>query len=160
MKPLKERDYRELFRIGVLVKAADGILELVGGIFIYFFINADVVTQTLLYIFRNEIAETPHDTIWAYALNVWHSFSLQGHTFWGLLFMAHGAVKTFLAVALLKNQIWAYPISIAVYTLFVVYEIYSFSTQASLFLGLVIILDMIVIGLIIHEYRVIKTKTA
>lgn len=36
MKFLPEKGYHELFRIGILVKAANGIIEAVVGIFLYF----------------------------------------------------------------------------------------------------------------------------
>jgi len=35
MKLLPEKDYHELFRIGILVKAADGIIEACVGILFY-----------------------------------------------------------------------------------------------------------------------------
>lgn len=39
MKFLPEKGYHELFRIGILVKAADGIIEAVVGIFVYFAVS-------------------------------------------------------------------------------------------------------------------------
>jgi uncharacterized membrane protein len=150
MKLLPEKDYHELFRIGILVKAADGIIEAIVGAFIYF-ANYTVVNAVLLSAFRDEIAESPRDPTWNYLIGEWHRFLLSSHTFWGLLFVAHGAVKFFLSVALLKKYLWAYPTAAVVFTLFVGYEIFSLTIRPSLFLWLITIFDVIVVGLILHE---------
>ena len=95
MKLLPQKDYHELFRIGILVKAVDGIIEAVAGAFIYF-ANYTVVNTVLFSIFHAEIAESPHDLVWEYLINEWHRFLLSSHTFWGLLFIAHGMTKLLL----------------------------------------------------------------
>jgi uncharacterized membrane protein len=152
MKWLPEKDYHELFRIGILVKAVDGIIEAVAGAFIYF-ANYTIVNAVLFSVFHGEIAESPRDLIWCYLINEWHHFLLSSHAFWGLLFIVHGVTKLALSVALLKNRLWAYPTAAVVFTLFVGYEIYSVLNRPSLFLLLITIFDAIVVGLILHEYR-------
>lgn len=155
MKLLPEKNFHELFRIGMLVKAADGFIEICGGLFIYF-VNYRALNSLLFSTFRSEITETPRDAFWEYIINQWHSLALSGHLFWGLLFMAHGTAKLILSVAILKNKLWAYPTAVIVFTIFVGYEIYSLTVRPSLFLWLVTILDALVIGLILHEYRHLK----
>lgn len=159
MKLLPEKDYHELFRIGILVKAADGLIEACAGAFIYF-VNYSAVGAVFFSIFHEEVTESPRDPFWAYLINGWHSLALTGHTFWGLLFMVHGATKLALSVALLKNRLWAYPTAAAVFTLFVAFELYSLIGRPSLFLGLITIFDAIVVGLILHEYRYIRKRRA
>jgi uncharacterized membrane protein len=155
MKPLPEKDYRELFRIGIFLKAIDGIVEAVAGIFIYFADYA-AINRTLFAVFHEEVAETPHDLIWGYLINEWHKFLLSNHTFWGILFVIHGATKIFLSAMLLKGYLWAYPIGASIFGLFAAYECYSAITHPSLIIWLITIFDVIVVGLILHEYRYIK----
>ena len=157
MRFLPEKDYHELFRIGILVKAADGIIEAIVGAFIYF-ADYTVVNAVLLSVFRDEIAENPRDPMWNYFISEWHRFLLSSHTFWGLLFIAHGAVKFFLSVALLKKYLWAYPTAAVIFAIFVGYEIFSLTIRPSLFLWLITIFDAIVVILIIHEYRHAKKR--
>jgi uncharacterized membrane protein len=152
MKLLPEKDYHELFRIGILVKAIDGVIEAVAGVLIYF-VNYTTVNAVLFTVFHSEISESPRDPLWDYLVNEWHHFLLSSHTFWGLLFIAHGITKLFLSVMLLKNRLWAYPAAAAVFTLFVAYEIVSLLDRPSTFLLLITIFDAIVVGLILHEYR-------
>jgi uncharacterized membrane protein len=152
MRLFPEKDYHELFRIGILVKAVYGIIEAVAGAFIYF-ANYTAVNAVLLSVFRNEIAESPHDPFWGYLIKEWHHFLLSSHAFWGLLFVIHGITKLALSVALLKNQLWAYPTAAVVFSLFVGYEIYSVINRPSPFLWVITIFDAIVVGLILHEYK-------
>jgi uncharacterized membrane protein len=155
MSLLPEKDYHELFRIGILVKAADGCIEMCAGVFFYF-VGYTTINTFFFSAFHEEIVENPRDAFWQFFINQWHAISLSGHAFWGLLFMAHGAIKMLLSIALLKNKLWAYPTAAAVFTLFVGYEIYSLTNQPSLFLWLITIFDAIVVILILHEYRHIK----
>lgn len=155
MKSLPEKDYHELFRIAILVKAADGFIELCAGTFLYF-VKLTAISQLFFYIFHQEIAENPRDAFWQFFIDQWHSFSLSGNAFWGILFFAHGITKVALSLALLKKQFWAYPTAAIVFGFFVAYEIYSLTSKPSLFLELVTVFDMLVIGLILSEYQSIK----
>ena len=159
MKLLPEKDYRALFRIGILIKAADGFIEACAGAFFYF-VSYTTINGVLFSIFHREIAESPRDAFWQFLISEWHTISLSSSSFWGLLFFAHGAIKLALSVALLKNYLWAYPTAAIVFTLFVGYEIYSLTNHPSLFLWCITIFDAFVIGLILHEYRQIKKRRA
>lgn len=152
MKLLPERDYHELFRIGILVKAADGFIEACAGVFLYF-AGYTTINRIFFPVFHEEIAESPRDAFWQLFINEWHSISLSGNTFWGSLFFTHGIIKLALAIALLKNYLWAYPAAVVVFTVFVGYETYSLTNHPSLFLWCITIFDAFVIGLILHEYR-------
>jgi uncharacterized membrane protein len=159
MKLLPEKDYRQLFRIGILVKAVDGFIEACGGVFFYF-TGYTIINGILFSVFHEEIAESPRDAFWQFFINQWHSISLSSNSFWGLLFFAHGVIKLALSVALLKNYLWAYPTGAIVFTVFVGYEIYSLTNHPSLFLWCITIFDALVVGLILHEYRHIKKRRA
>jgi uncharacterized membrane protein len=158
MKLLPEKDYHELFRISILVKAADGFIEMCAGIFFYF-IGYTRINAILFSAFHGEIAESPRDPFWQFLINQWHTISLSSNSFWGLLFLAHGATKLVLSAALLKDRLWAYPTAAIVFALFVGYELYSLINRPSLFLLLVTIFDVIVVGLILREYHHLKKKT-
>lgn len=155
MKPSPEKTYRRLFRISILVKAVDAAIEAATGLLL-FFIKYPPITNTLFGVFRQEIAENPHDAFWGYLIGLWHTLSLSRHLFWGSLFFVHGLTKLLLSVALLKNQLWAYPTAAIVFTLFVGYELYSLAIHPSLFLGLLTALDAITVGLTLHEYKYVK----
>jgi uncharacterized membrane protein len=70
--------------------------------------------------------------------------------------LSRGLVKFALVVALLKNQLWAYPSSLVVLGLFVVYQMYQIATAFSALLVFLTIFDLIVIWFIWKEYQVVR----
>jgi uncharacterized membrane protein len=67
--------------------------------------------------------------------------------------IVHGIVKLVLVGGLATNRLWSYPAAILVFAGFTIYQLYQLTQQSSLFLEIVTILDVIVILLVIAEYR-------
>ena len=75
-----------------------------------------------------------------------------------LYLLSHGIVKLFAVVALLKNKLWGYPLSIVVFGGFVLYQIYRFTLTGAIGLIALTIFDLVVIWLIWLEYRAVKSR--
>jgi uncharacterized membrane protein len=56
----------------------------------------------------------------------------------------------------LKNQLWAYPASLVVLGLFMIYQIYQIIIGHSALLIALTLFDMIIMWLIWHEYRLVS----
>ena len=65
-------------------------------------------------------------------------------------------VKLALVIGLLKGKLWSYPASLIVLGLFIVYQLYRFSYTHGAGLIVLTILDVVVMGLIWHEYRLMR----
>jgi uncharacterized membrane protein len=65
-------------------------------------------------------------------------------------------VKVVLVAALLRNKLWAYPVSLVVLGLFIFYQLYRFSYTHSPALIALSVFDVLVIALIWHEYRIVR----
>jgi len=74
--------------------------------------------------------------------------------------LSHGVVKMFAVIALLKNKIWGYPLSIVVFVGFIVYQLHRFTLTKGISLIALTVFDLIVIGLIWLEYRPVKSRPA
>jgi uncharacterized membrane protein len=57
----------------------------------------------------------------------------------------------------LKGQIWAYPSSLAVFGIFVLYQTYLFALNHSPAVALLTLFDVIVIWSIWREYKIVRT---
>ena len=68
-----------------------------------------------------------------------------GFEFWGF-------IDVTLSINMLKRRLWAFPVSIWLIALFVLYELYRFSHTHSFVLALVITADMTIMWLIRKEY--------
>ena len=53
-------------------------------------------------------------------------------------------------------ELWAYPVSLVVLGLFIVYQLYRFSYTHGVGLIVLTVFDVIVMGLIWHEYRLVR----
>ena len=57
---------------------------------------------------------------------------------------------------LLKEKLWAYPASFAVFSAFIGYQLYRYTWTHDFSLILLSIFDLFVIGLAVHEYRLLR----
>lgn len=156
MRAIKEKSIHELFEISVILKGIHAVIEIVGGFFLLF-----VSTQTIAAFFvrlaEDGLAEDSQDTISNTLLFVAHQISIGSSSFAAFYLLSHGIIKIFLVIGLLRNKLWAYPMSIAVLILFVTYQMYRYMHTHSIFLVLLSIFDVILIGLVAHEYRLVRT---
>ena len=70
-----------------------------------------------------------------------------------MFLIIHGIVKLVLVGGLATNRLWSYPAAILFFAGFTIYQLYQLGQQYSLFLETVTVLDVIVILLVIAEYR-------
>lgn len=152
-EPKNERFIHRLFVWGVLLKLVDGVLEVFGGIALFFTGALANLATTLM---QNELIEDPHDLI---ASHFQHSLpALLANSGWfaSVYLLSHGIIKIGLAAGLLRDKPWAYPTAIVVFALFIVYQLYRYTFTHSLFLLFLTVLDLIVIWLTWHEYQYFK----
>jgi uncharacterized membrane protein len=150
---IQEKDIRKIFKVSVLLKAADAIIEIIGGVVLIF---STSITGWVVYLVDKELIEDPSSLI---ATTIKHGlpfFTDHSQTFVAFYLLSHGIVKIILAVALLRNKLWAYPSAIVFFILFIIYQLYRFTYTHSSFLVLLTIFDLFVIVLTWHEYNYMK----
>jgi uncharacterized membrane protein len=110
-----------------------GLKILIGSLEIILGVALYFISRQNFVIFFTPLLQTP---LWQFSSHFFHSFSITGKLFWSIYFFAHGIVNTFLSI----------------------YQTVTFINQPALFLGLVTLFDIIIITLVIHEYRYAKNK--
>jgi len=158
----QEHRIREYFLVSVVIKGIISFAETVAGI-VAFFIPVSSVTDSILRYANGELAENSSDFIANQLTHIAHNLAFASSTFIGLYLLSRGLVKLLLIIGLLKNKLWAYPNSIAVIGLFILYQVYQLVISFSGLLVALTIFDMFVIWSIWEEYKVIrehKNKTA
>ncbi|MGH7141794.1 MAG: DUF2127 domain-containing protein [Minisyncoccia bacterium] len=146
----REKYIHRVFVWGVLLKAIDGVLEILGGIALLF---PGVLTALAENLIQNELIEDPHDPIATYLQHAIPAFLSNSGLFAAAYLFSHGVIKFILVAGLLHNKLWAYPSAIVVFALFVAYQTYLYTLSHSILLILLTILDLAVIWLTWHEYR-------
>ncbi len=154
----REKNIHRLFEIGVLLKGLHALLEVVGGLFLLF-VSAGTIAQILTWLTQDELVEDPHDIIARYFIHAGEQLSA-GKQFASLYLLSHGIIKVALVIGLLKNKLWAYPWSIVVLGLFMIYQVYRYAYTHAVGLILLTLFDAVVLWLIWHEYRLVeKSRT-
>lgn len=158
MESLRKEDriYR-LFRIGLLLKGANALLEIAGGV-LAFVIRPTVITDIALYLTQGELARHPNDVFATQLLQWAQHYSIGSARLAAFYLLSHGSVKLGLIIGLLKNKMWAYPTSLVVFGIFVLYQTYLFALNHSLAVVLLTLFDLIVMWLIWREYKNVRVR--
>jgi len=147
------------FFVSLIVKLADGVLELIGGAVLLVMTPGQIQTAVAA-VTRGELAEDPNDLVanllvrYAGQLNV----SLTFFGAWYLL--AHGVVKVLLVAAVLRDHLWAYPWLIGFLVAFIGFQGYELVVHYSWGLLLLTLFDVFIVYLTVREYRRHKARRA
>lgn len=136
------------FRVGITFKGLDGLLESIAGAVLL--VNPAALRNISLNVWTmGPFHHHPHNLSKRLAEQV----AATDPVFASFYLLTHGLVKIVLAIALWMNRLWAYPAAIAVFGLFVVYQVFKLERMYSIGLLLLTISDVLIIWLTLLEYR-------
>jgi uncharacterized membrane protein len=142
----------KLFRIGVALKGVDGLLEVTSGLALLVFPVARLQAWVAT-IAQYEIGEDKHALIATFILHLDNKINPHIQLFAVIYLLAHGSIKLFLVVALLKQRYRLYPYAIAFLVIFIVYQAYLISINRSITLALLTLFDCSIATLTYIEWR-------
>lgn len=152
---LRDKRIQTFFRLSVSLKGVHSIFEIIGGILLLV-IPPAAITQFITMLTQEELQQDPHNLIANYLFHVGSTLSLGTTLFGGIYLLSHGIVKIILVVSLLRNKLWAYPWSLGVLGVFILYQIYRFTFTHSMGLVVLTLFDFAVMWLIWREYRIVQ----
>ena len=135
---MQEKRIHQLFVVSVAAKGLHALIEIAGGGALYL-----LGTDTLARWIR------PHE--WAA-----RHLGLGEQHFFAFYLLSHGLIKGVLVYGLLREKLWAYPASFAVFGAFIAYQLYRYSYTHDIALIALSIFDLFVIALAVHEYRLLR----
>lgn len=145
------------FEIGILIKSFFGIFEILAGI-LFAISDRFIMNNFIILMAQQEIAGDPNDLIANFLIKSANSIANASQVFAVIYLIFHGVVNIFLAVALLKNKIWAYPFAIAGFGAFIIYQVYKYFHTLSPMLLILILFDVFIVFIVLLEYRKKKRK--
>ena len=154
---MPEKYIRKIFVVSLVIKAFDGVLQVIGGLLL---LMPKAIAGLLSWLIAEELIEDPTDFI---ANQIGHTIpylSSNAVLFGALYLLSHGAIKIVLVAGLLKRKLWMYPTSMIVFGLFIVYQLYRYSHTHSIFLIILTIFDLFLMALTWHEYRFMRKNRA
>jgi uncharacterized membrane protein len=152
---VNEHRIHQLFQISVLLKGAHAVIECVGGLALAL-ISTSTIVDLVNALTAEELIDDPNDVVATYLRHLAHEFSVSSKNFYSFYLLSHGIVKLGLVVGLLRSQLWSYPASLIVLGVFISYQVYRYVYFPSVGLIFLTVLDLIVIGLVWHEYRLVS----
>ena len=154
---IKKKGFNTLFKISLLIKEIDAIIEMIGGALVLF-TSKIVLVDFILNFFQNELTDDPKNYLGNFIVNSAADLSVSSQYFLGTYLLLHGIIKIFLIINLFNKKLWAYPTTIIVFSLFIIYESYIFSTSHSLWTLSFTLFDILIVLLTGHEYGVLLKK--
>lgn len=94
----------EGFKIGILLKGIDSLLEIIGGILLIF-INPDRLSRLTVFLTQHELSEDPKDIIANFVINLSSKFTVNTQNFGIFYLVSHGIVKIIIVVLLWRRKI-------------------------------------------------------
>lgn len=152
---LTEKNIHLAFEISLWLKNLLALGEIVAGVAAYF-VSKRFLLAVVVWVTKDEFAEDPHDLVANFLLHSAQHLSISSQNFAAFYLFAHGVIKLWLIVGLLRKKLWYYPVTMAVFSLFIVYQLYRYSHTYSVWLLFVTVLDAAVIALTWHEYRYLR----
>jgi uncharacterized membrane protein len=150
----EEKYIRQAFFLSLVFKAGIAAIETLCGFVLLF------TTKIILYLtafIQNQLIEDPRDYFATHLQHLLPYFTNHSQRYVSFYLLAHGIVKLVLIVELFRKKLWAYPATVIFLFLFIVYQVFRLLTDGySLTLFLLTVLDLILIWLTWHEYRVMK----
>jgi uncharacterized membrane protein len=154
---MNEKQIHEIFQVSVLIKGLFAVIECAAGITLAL-VSTRSIENLANMLTQEELIENPNDFIATHLLAAAQHFSIGTKNFYAFYLLSHGIVKLLLVVGLLRSQLWSYPASLIVLGLFIVYQLHRFSYTHGAGLIMLTVFDIVVMGLIWHEYRLMRRK--
>lgn len=145
-----------LFVISLIIKGLSGIAEIIVGMFLGSF-TLPQIQQTIDFLTEGALNKNPNDVFANFLQKISMQLSWDTQTFATIYLLGHGLVKVLLVTALLRQKLWAYPIAMIVFGLFMLYQVYVYFLNHSIWMVYLTLFDILLIYLTYVEYRVLKS---
>lgn len=149
---MKERVLDLVFLLGVLFKGIDGLLELIGGVFLLFVTPAQLHGAATA-VTAEELSEDPHDLIANLIIHGASNLHPNTQVFVAAYLLVHGLVKVAIVIALLIGSKKVYPWAIAALGAFLIFQVYEMVTNPSIGVAVLTVFDAVIIWLTWREWR-------
>jgi uncharacterized membrane protein len=149
---VSEQGIGRAFRVSLVLKGLDGVLEIVGGVLLLF-VSPASLAQVARWATTHELAEDPRDCIARHLLNAATQASRSATLYGAVYLLVHGIAKVVLVVEVLRDRLWAYPVMLATLGAFIVYQLYRMLYSPSILLVALTVFDVVIVWLTWHEYR-------
>ncbi|MGH9713466.1 MAG: DUF2127 domain-containing protein [Candidatus Acidiferrales bacterium] len=139
------------FHAAITLKGIGALMEIIGGVLLWF-IKPAAMSNLLQLLFLQELARDPDSFLSTHVLRQSTKLAHLDPTFASAYLLSHGITKLLLVICLWMNKLWAYPLTIAVFAGFCVYQVHRYMHTHAISLILLTLFDIFLIYLTWREY--------
>ncbi len=141
-----------LFELSLVLKGLFAALESLTGLALLYTTNA-AIQNGIAWLVHRELIEDPRDPGARWVLELASRFNADSQHFYAVYLLGHGLIKLAVVLLLARRISAAYPLAIAVFSGFVLYQLHRWTlTQSPAMLALSVF-DLLVIWLTWREWR-------
>jgi uncharacterized membrane protein len=153
--PQEEHVVYEFFLWSILLKGAISLAEVVAAIAVFLIpphVIVDLANWFLQFV--------PVPSLQAALMEEVAKYTTGAVMFVALYLFSRGLVKVILIIGLLRDKLWAYPASLVVMGLFMLYQFYQIAAYHSFIVVGITLFDMLVMYFIWREWQIAKRHAA
>ena len=154
MKPISRNFFHILFEYSILLKGLFAVFEMISGVLLRF-LPFQTITRVFLFLTPDD-ADGMSGFVNRHLASWGQHLSIGSLHFAGWYLLSHGAIKLILIYGLWKKTLWMYPVSIFVFSLFVIYQMHRFTMTGAWGMVFLSVFDVFVIYLVGREYHTLK----
>lgn len=128
------------------------------GVGVLLRVNPGQINGMLRIFTRHELSEDTHDVLANFLLHSAQHFSSETTAFAAFFLLWHEAIKVVLVWALFRKHLWAYPVAILTFGLFLAYQLYRYSHTHSAWLLALSMLDLFLMVITWLEYNRLRAS--
>ncbi|MEO6536900.1 MAG: DUF2127 domain-containing protein [Candidatus Paceibacterota bacterium] len=149
----------ELFKWSLILKGLISIGEIIAGLLLLV-VPSSIILSSVAELRALAGSGASYGFIAQHLLSEVDAITAGTVVFAAIYLLSRGLIKLGLVIGLLKNKLWAYPASLVVLGLFLIYQSYQFVTAHSLFVVAISLFDSVVMYLILREWRIVRRHAA
>ncbi|HUY62433.1 MAG TPA: DUF2127 domain-containing protein [Candidatus Paceibacterota bacterium] len=148
----RDTDILWIFDIALVLKAIDGVLEVLGGL-LALAVSPALVVRLIDFATAGELAQDPNDLVANALVGLAHAFSVSNHVLIAAYLVLHGLIKALLVIGIFAKKRLAYPLFMGALLVFGTYEVYRGTVQDEFLLQALAAFDFALLVLTAYEYR-------
>ena len=154
---ITERNIHKFYAYTLFTKAVISLVQLLSGALLLL-VNQKFIIKIVSLLTQEELKEDAQDFVANYLISMAQNLSLSIQHFFALYLILHGLIKIALVIGLLREKRWAYPVSIIIFIIFIIYQLYKYTVTQSLSFLLLSAFDILIIYLVSREYILLRNK--
>ena len=151
----EEKQIYQLFKWSILIKGAISVVEVIVGTLVMF-TPVSIITHMTDYVIKNFFGGKTEGFLVSEIISNAEALVNIGTVLIGVYLIGRGGIKLGLIIGLLRNKIWAYPWSLVVIGVLVLFQVFELIKTLHLGIIFVTAFDLVVMYLIWREWNIVK----